>query len=1112
MIFKAKNEWGNAGVTSGVSGIETWVNNFKKNFQPQQRFNEKDTQAINNYVTKLDELKTKTATMSGTFHQANLESMAWQSTMQDQSEEAQTFVHGLQNGTENLDNMTKASKAAELGMRGLALAGNMLASFLVSSFISLLINVANASDEIADSAAQIGNSFKETTSDLDDYKTKVDELRNTIDDSSSSIADVQNARKELMSIQDDLIEKYGTEESVVKSITDAVNGEANAWDQLKKKKWTESRNEFNNNFSNGTLKGVGKNISNFFNGYQNNIDRMKKEYGDYSVDINTGSITGDKNRKQAEDILSKFGILTKSANNSAIKQLTIKGNAEEVYNTLLNIQSVFNDINNDSIGKNSSFVTELGNMAEAADDVVQKYQDFWTEYVLNEEILSKGSKYTSDYKDIISDYNDYQKAVENGDKETVKATKQTLVESISDAMDTAEANGDDDIVSFFQDMYPDIKAEVASWRLEVKFDANTDGLKDEVKDPLKVLKGFSSDELKSDVFDPNKATKEQQDAYNTLISVADQYGLTIDDLIEKLQKMGLLSSDAEKLYDKTVKRFKAGSNSKKKNLDEAEQNLQNEYDKITGKNGQRNFQLGAYEKQIKNGTLQSKFGNVDMDKRTIIEWSNELKKTYKDELDSWDYDPEIGSIDTVRGGSERFGEDLNGTGWEIAFTTILPDGTFLSSDTVHKYINKILEKAYTNDGKVTEDELTKIDAEGIKVGNTFVHGIFAGIDDSEEYDNNGNWAEVVGRLMHFSGDSGAISLAKKGIEKAKKFFGQDDQSKIEKFLKSEGLTSKADIEYFNKVTSDATSAAEAIKMYNAAKKKKKEADQEDSTTQYSSFKQGWKDLDDPTDDTFKNTKYSSSIVQSIQFCVQSISAWQSQSYISNITLSMSNTTSTLVTYTNSYNTTRSSGYNVTSSRTSGYTAGTASRTSGYNTSRSSQYNVTASRTSGYTVGTASRSSGYNTTRSSQYDVTSSRTSGYTIGTASRSSDYSTTRSSGYTANTASRASEYNTSRSSQYNITSSRTSGYTVSTASRSSGYSTTRSSQYDVTATRSSGYVANTSSRTSGYNTTRSSSYNVTATRSSQYNLTSNYTVNETASTTHVTRTSYWTSNNFNM
>lgn len=260
MIFKAKNEWGNTGVISGVSGIETWVNNFKKNFQPQQRFNEKDTQAINNYVAKLDELKAKTATMSGTFHQANLESMAWKSTMQDQSEEAQTFVRGLQNGTENLGNMTKASKASELGMKALAMAGNMLVSFLIGSFISVAFEVANASNEIADSAQQIGSSFKETTSDLDDYQIKVEDLQETINDSSSSISDVRDARKELMSIQDELIEKYGTEEDSVKRITDAVNGEADAWDKLKKKKWTQAKNEFNDTGKDGILKGLGRNI------------------------------------------------------------------------------------------------------------------------------------------------------------------------------------------------------------------------------------------------------------------------------------------------------------------------------------------------------------------------------------------------------------------------------------------------------------------------------------------------------------------------------------------------------------------------------------------------------------------------------------------------------------------------------------------------------------------------------------------------------------------------------------------------------------------------------------------------------------------------------------
>lgn len=245
MIFNTQDdEFGRMEITPNKNLLNILNGDF---FKRQQLLPDSDIKAIEAYNTEID----KCVGSQTAFYR----------TMLNASEEAQNIVAAADGGKIAIDGLTKASKAAELGMRGLALAGNMLASFLVSSFISLLINVANASDEIADSAAQIGNSFKETTSDLDDYKTKVDELRNTIDDSSSSIADVQNARKELMSIQDDLIEKYGTEESVVKSITDTVNGEANAWDQLKKKKWTESRNEFNNTSKDGMKKGMGRNLA-----------------------------------------------------------------------------------------------------------------------------------------------------------------------------------------------------------------------------------------------------------------------------------------------------------------------------------------------------------------------------------------------------------------------------------------------------------------------------------------------------------------------------------------------------------------------------------------------------------------------------------------------------------------------------------------------------------------------------------------------------------------------------------------------------------------------------------------------------------------------------------
>ena len=223
------------------------------------------------------------------------------------------------------------------------------------------------------------------------------------------------------------------------------------------------------------------------------------------------------------------------------------------------------------------------------------------------------------------------------------------------------------------------------------------------------------------------------------------------------EKLEILSTTDQATIDKYI----AEETEKLQNAqNEVKENLENEYQKID------DWGLSEYAEQIKNGTIQSVFGNVDMDKRTIIHWSDELKQTYADALASWDYDPKVGSIDTVFGGSDRFGEELNGTGWEVAFTPILPDGTFLSKDTVEEYINSILAEAYADDGKVTTDELTKIDAEGRQIGNVFVHGIFAGIDDSQNYDDNGNWAEVVGRLMHFSGDFGAVKIAQDKVAKS----------------------------------------------------------------------------------------------------------------------------------------------------------------------------------------------------------------------------------------------------------------------------------------------------------------------------------------------------------
>lgn len=168
-----------------------------------------------------------------------------------------------------------------------------------------------------------------------------------------------------------------------------------------------------------------------------------------------------------------------------------------------------------------------------------------------------------------------------------------------------------------------------------------------------------------------------------------------------------------------------------------------------------------------------RFGNVDMDNRIIITWSDDLKSNYSNALASWDYNPEVGSIDTVFGGSSRFGEDVLETGIEVAYTSIVntdEKAIFVSKDVLYNYIEEIISESIV-DGVCNKDIVLHLDNNGRHIDGIFIHNVIAAIDLSLDYDNNGNWAETVGRLMHFSGKYGSISLAHKDIIEYSKNIG-----------------------------------------------------------------------------------------------------------------------------------------------------------------------------------------------------------------------------------------------------------------------------------------------------------------------------------------------------
>lgn len=201
-----------------------------------------------------------------------------------------------------LKQQTLGAKAANVAMKGLALAGNMIATWVASEVLSGLYKMSQTSEEVANKAQTLGASFSSTKSELKDYKEQIENLYTTINDSGSSIDEVKNARIQLMSIQDQMIEKYGSEKETVEAITGAIQNETSAWEKLSSAQWKKTKADFNDN-------GFWSNTSNFFAGYKTNIDRMMDEYGNYSVDIDLTKFNGFKD-KDKYDEFKKVLLLT----------------------------------------------------------------------------------------------------------------------------------------------------------------------------------------------------------------------------------------------------------------------------------------------------------------------------------------------------------------------------------------------------------------------------------------------------------------------------------------------------------------------------------------------------------------------------------------------------------------------------------------------------------------------------------------------------------------------------------------------------------------------------------------------------------------------------------
>lgn len=705
--------------------------------------------------------------MSSAMESGSTVAQAWQANLKGCTAETKQQVSAyLKTGqsldvlAKNLQQTTLEAKASTLAMDALSMAGNILASVLISMAVQAVIkyfdDLAHAQEYAMERSEKLTSTYENERSTLDENISKYKELGQKLNDTSLSAEELQSVKQQLSSVQDSLNEKFGSEATQIDLVNGKYDEQIAKLDELAKKKARDYVSEnaddieqdrayVNDRFTSITSSGIQ--LSN------SDLDDPKKVGFDLKKDLDKY-----KDTLRAE-IVSSYGDVSDGSFGEL--KLIANGTREE------NIKAL-QELSTDLLNKYGEADERVNEFRQKIASTLKNDYDTSEIEQANENLktyakarIDSDNSASTAYKNLDSAVENYNKALAN--KSGVDAAKKNLFEAKSAAEDATSDIKEAGIV--LDDVYKKISPDA----------------------PIEIQIAFKGED-----------GQDLEDAYN---SVLDRF-----------------SHNDEKSQDE----YK----NQKKSL---EDNLQKEYQKID------DWGLSKYKDQIVNGTLPSKFGNIDMNNRTIINWTKETVEQYKDALQDIfmkdddgtvrDYYSQLvdavqngeEAIDSVLGGSLGIGDNYKGIS-EIAYSSIVDndDGSVrvLGEKTAEEYIYGILDAA-KKDGDLSIDHILELDKKGYdaevyntqgeKIGEEYIHGIISGFNED---------AKDIGSLTHFAGKDGAINIINQQLSDLEQKYGQSDYLKIKDFLNSSGINTVEQLQSFNDFTKGIDNAEEAIQKWN----------------------------------------------------------------------------------------------------------------------------------------------------------------------------------------------------------------------------------------------------------------------------------------------------------
>lgn len=405
-----------------------------------------------------------------------------------------------------------------------------------TAVFALYKNYQRQMDEAVKAASEAGSEIDENTKSINEQIEKVKELREQLADNSTTQEEAKNIKQELLGIQDSLVEKYGKEAESI----NLVNGNL------------EKQIDLLNDLSESQLKDYFKDEENR-KGADESTKRMTEKKTYNLGNISSGSESYDIVTDIVKDFKDKGLELVGGSGGMAGAAFTIKinGDAKSVEST---ISEVMDKLDEAKKGADEATVAQIESLQDSmsksyskASDIVEENEANYLRDLAND-MLNMGDD-SGDPYDI---YKQYAKSIDElnkalADGEGVEKARGNY-ENIGKSVDAVLKKNNE-----FKPLFDQLNEQLddASMNLYKFTDAfNKDSNLKSYAESLRLL-GYTVEDVMA-FNSKDGMIQEGEEGFEKLKDKADEYGISVDTLIDKLVEWGFVQDDVAQKVDDTT--------------------------------------------------------------------------------------------------------------------------------------------------------------------------------------------------------------------------------------------------------------------------------------------------------------------------------------------------------------------------------------------------------------------------------------------------------------------------------------------------------------------------------------------------------------------------------